>query len=148
MTPWNGNDSRITVTLWGESMGDFSSQRASNAELWFFYVNQNISWTDGWVTGDLRSHSMTPLLYLCVKCCRRDTFSNGLHDLPIFPHWGRDKMADILRTTLSSAFSWNKMSENFTELCSQESNWQYSSIVSDNGLAPRVQLTIFQHCFR
>ena len=36
-------------------------------------------------------------------------------------HWGRDIVAAISQTTLSSAFSWKKMSEfrlNFTEVCS------------------------------
>ena len=36
-------------------------------------------------------------------------------------HWGRDKMAAILQTTLSNAFSWTKISEfrlHFTEICS------------------------------
>ena len=30
---------------------------------------------------------------------------------PVLTHWGRDKMADISQTTLSSAFSWMKMLE-------------------------------------
>ena len=47
-------------------------------------------------------------------------------------------MGAILQTILK-AFSWMKMYEfgiNFTEVCSQKSNWQYSSIGSDNDLAP------------
>ena len=40
-------------------------------------------------------------------------------------HWGRDKMADISKTTSLSAFPWMKMSKNasdFTEVCSRGSN--------------------------
>ena len=48
-------------------------------------------------------------------------------------HWGRDKMAAISQTTLSSAFSWEKMSEFQLKF-----HWT---------LFPRVQLTTFQHCF-
>ena len=48
--------------------------------------------------------------------------------------WGRDKMAAISQTTLSSAFSWQKMSEFRLKF-----HWT---------LFRRVQLTIFQHCFR
>ena len=45
-------------------------------------------------------------------------------------HWGRDKMASISQTTLSSAFPWMKMFEFWIKfhLCSR--------IDSDNGLAP------------
>ena len=49
-------------------------------------------------------------------------------------HWGRDKKAAILQTTLSNAFSWMKMLEFQLKF-----HWS---------LAPRVQLTIFQHWFR
>ena len=48
-------------------------------------------------------------------------------------------MAAISQTTLSNAFSWTKILElrlNFPEVCSQGSNYQYSSTGSDNGLAP------------
>ena len=48
--------------------------------------------------------------------------------------WGRDKMAAISKTTLSSAFSWKKMSALRLKF-----HWS---------LFLRVQLTIFQHCFR
>ena len=49
-------------------------------------------------------------------------------------HWGRDKMAVISQATLSSAFSWKKMSEFRLKF-----HWS---------LFLRVQLTIFQHWFR
>ena len=49
-------------------------------------------------------------------------------------HWGRDKMDAILQTTFSSAFSWMKMFE--------------FRLKFHLSLFPRVQLTIFQHCFR
>ena len=49
-------------------------------------------------------------------------------------HWGRDKMDGISQATLSSTFSWLKMSEFRLKF-----HWS---------LFLRVQLTIFQHCFR
>ena len=57
----------------------------------------------------------------------------------IISYWGRDKIAAISETACSNAFSWMKMMElrfKFAEICSQESNQQYPSIGSDNGLAP------------
>ena len=54
--------------------------------------------------------------------------------LTCLTHWGRDKINAILQTTFSNAISW--MKKNFNEVCSLRSNWQYSSIGSDNGLAP------------
>ena len=52
----------------------------------------------------------------------------------LLTHWGRDKMAAISQTTLSSAFSWMKMLEFRLKF-----HWS---------LFLRVQLTIFQHLFR
>ena len=49
-------------------------------------------------------------------------------------HWGRDNMVAISLTTLSSAFSPKKISEIWLKF-----HWS---------LFLRVQLTIFQHCFR
>ena len=49
------------------------------------------------------------------------------------------QMDAISQTTFSNAFSWMKMFEflfKFTGVCYQGSNYQYSSIGSDNGLAP------------
>ena len=34
------------------------------------------------------------------------------------------------------------LDENFTEICSQGSNWQYANIGSDNGLAPNRRQAI------
>ena len=54
-------------------------------------------------------------------------------------HWGRGKMAAIFQTAYSNAFSLIKCINfdwYFTEVCSQGSSSQYSSIGSDNGLAP------------
>ena len=64
--------------------------------------------------------------------CRRTIYSH----LFTLTHWGRDKMVVISQMTLLNAFSWMEMLQfrlNFTEVCS---NNQYSSIGSDNGLAP------------
>ena len=61
-------------------------------------------------------------------------------------YWGRDKMAAISQMTFSNAFSWIKMyefQEKFTKVCSYRSNWQYSSIGSDNGLVPNRWQAIF-----
>ena len=49
-------------------------------------------------------------------------------------HWDRDKMATILKTILSNAFSWMKMYEFRLEF-----HWS---------MFLRVQWTIFQHWFR
>ena len=54
-------------------------------------------------------------------------------------HLPLDKMTAISQTTFSNTFSWMKrfyFDSSFTEVCSQGSNWQYSSIGSDDGLAP------------
>ena len=49
-------------------------------------------------------------------------------------HWSRDKIAAILHTTFSNAFSWVKM---------YEFSWSFNKI-----LFLRFELTIFQHWFR
>ena len=49
-------------------------------------------------------------------------------------HWGRHKMDAISQTTFSTAFSWKKMFE--------------FQLIFHWSLFLRVQLTIFQHCFR
>ena len=49
-------------------------------------------------------------------------------------HWGRDKMAAIFQTTFSNTFSWMKI---------YEFRLRFHKI-----LFLRLQLTIFQHCFR
>ena len=71
----------------------------------------------------------------------RTVYSNPVLDLShiYLTHWGRDKMAAISQTTLSNAFSWMKMLEfrlQFHWIMFLGSNWQYSRIGSDNGLAP------------
>ena len=38
MMSWHGNAFCITGPLWGESTGGFPSQRASNAEIWYFFM--------------------------------------------------------------------------------------------------------------
>ena len=63
----------------------------------------------------------------------------NLTEICFITHWGRDKIAAISQTTLSNSFSWMKMLEfrlKFLEICSIGSNLQYSTIGSDNGLAP------------
>ena len=57
----------------------------------------------------------------------------------ILTHWSRDKMAAFSRRHFQIHFvEWkcSNCDKNFTEVCSQGSNWQYSSIGSDNGLVP------------
>ena len=57
-------------------------------------------------------------------------------------HLPLDKMAATSQMTVSNAFSWMKISifrSNFTEICSEESNWQFGS---GNGLAPYRQQSI------
>ena len=52
----------------------------------------------------------------------------------ISTHWGRDKIEAILQTTFSNAISWMKMFE-------FRLKFQWSLFL-------KVQLKIFQHCFR
>ena len=54
--------------------------------------------------------------------------------LSLLTHWGRDKMAAILQTTFSNAFSWMKMHEFHLRF-----HWS---------LFLRLELTIFQHWFK
>ena len=66
---------------------------------------------------------------------------NGRYSVafPSLTHWGRDKMATIFQTTFSNAFSWMKMYEfrlRFHWSLFLRLQLQYSSIGSDNGLAP------------
>ena len=71
-------------------------------------------------------------------------------------HWGLDKMAAISQTTFQMHFlEWKclNFNWNFTEVCSQGSNWQFSSIGSDNGLAPNrrqavIWTNVVQGCRR
>ena len=60
------------------------------------------------------------------------------HQLHCLTHWGWDEIDATLQMTFWNAFSWLKIvyEWNFTEVYSQESSQQYSSIGSDNGLAP------------
>ena len=101
--------------------------------LWLLYVNTAASQLDSWVVikvprngalvcgGVTEPISVVPLLFFSV----------------FLTHWGRDKMANIFRTTISNAFSWMKMFDFQLRF-----HWrlflrvQYSSIGSDNGLAP------------
>ena len=60
-------------------------------------------------------------------------------------HWGHFKMATTLQTTFSDAFSWMKICEfwlRFHLSLFVKFNQQYSSIGSDNGLAPTRQQAI------
>ena len=66
----------------------------------------------------------------------RDEFMPGLFIYVPLTHWGRGKMADISQTTLSNAFSGMKLLEFRLKFHWSLSNQQYSSIGSDNGLAP------------
>ena len=55
----------------------------------------------------------------------------------VLTQWGRNKMTAISQTTFPSAFSWTKLSYlywNFTDICFEGSNYQYTSIGSDDGL--------------
>ena len=70
------------------------------------------------------------------------------YDCPLsilLTHWGRDKMDAISQTTFGSTFSWMKVSEfrlKFHWRLFLRSNWQYSSIGLDNGLAPSTRQAI------
>ena len=58
----------------------------------------------------------------------------GSYSVTPLTHWGRDKMAAIIQTTFSNAFSWMKM-------CEFRLKFHWSLFL-------RVQLTIFHHWFR
>ena len=65
--------------------------------------------------------------------------SSTLQGISSSTRWGWDKMAAIFQTTFSNAFSWMKTNEfrlRFHWSLFVGSNQQYSSIGSDNGLAP------------
>ena len=99
--------------------------------------------------GSVMSHnvqmSRVVRCWLSVTCCMFTTCAmqqNGRVKYQVrhfrlanLTHWGRDKMATISQTTFSNAFFWMKMYE-FWLL---RFHWNLFS---------RVQLTIFQHCFR
>ena len=72
--------------------------------------------------------------YITVPSSLRHVFA-GL------THRGRNKMATISQMISSNAFSWMKTFEFWTKshwnMSLWWSNWQYSRIGSDNGLAPR-----------
>ena len=61
-------------------------------------------------------------------------FHHVVGPLIFLTHWGRGIMAAIFQMTFSNAFSWLKMFEFWLQF-----HWN---------LFLRVQLTIFQHCFR
>ena len=86
------------------------------------------------------------ILYIIISAAKWSPFCLGLN---VLTHWGRDKMTTIFRMTFSNAFSWMKMFKfwlNFTEVCSQGSNYEHSSIGSDNGLVlARQQVIIWNN---
>ena len=65
------------------------------------------------------------------KCFHLMTSSTEFHNE--LTHWGWDKMAAIFQTTFSNAFSWMKIYK--------------FRLRFHLSLFPRVQLTIFRHCF-
>ena len=68
--------------------------------------------------------------------------------IELLTQWSRDKIDAILQTTFSNTIFLMKMFEFRLKFhwsllpCSQRSNEQYSSIVSDNGLVPNRRQTI------
>ena len=81
-------------------------------------------------------------IYACISLLLR--FCDG-KTLISFDLFSLDEMAAVSQTTYSSAFLWMKsfyFDSNFTEVCSQGSNWQHISIGSGNSLAPNRQQAI------
>ena len=76
----------------------------------------------------------SPICVCFVNFARIITSSYGLLLCQCLTCWGRDKMAAILQTAFSNAFSWMKMYEFLLKFL-----WS---------LFPRVQLTLIQHWFR
>ena len=75
--------------------------------------------------------------YIFAKCTWKRTFfffwMCMIHYLDGLTHLPRDKMATIFA---DDNFKCIFLNENFTKICSQESNWQWTGIGSGNGLAP------------
>ena len=69
----------------------------------------------------------------------------AVYEMSLFlTHLPLDKLATISQTIISDAFSWMKMyfDENFSEVCSLESNFQLPNNGLDNGLAPNRRQAI------
>ena len=102
---------------------------------WHVSIHSSISFKD------------RPKFYILIWCVYHDQSRSSWYLIAKLVHWGRGNMAAILQTTFWSAFSWMEINclnsdWNFIEVCSWGSNWQYSSIGSDNGLAPPRRQTI------
>ena len=91
---------------------------------------------------ELRAWHVVIQLFLAIRQCDGLEAAHSSRFVDGLTHKGRDKMAAISQTTLSSAFSWKKMSEFRLKFHWSLFNWQYSSIVSDNGLAPTRRQSI------
>ena len=101
------------------------------------FENQAITWTNaslvsigeiGEISIKIQQFSFNEV-HLIISAAKLLPFCLGLN---VLTHWGRDKMAAIFQTTFSNAFSWMTMYKfrlNFTEVCSQGSNYQHSSMV-------------------
>ena len=88
-----------------------------------WYLDQNIETM-------FQSYAIKMLLAISGLICS---------DLNMLTHWGRDKMDANSQTTFSSAFSWMKIFEfrlKFHWSLFLRVQLTYSSIGSDNGLAP------------
>ena len=119
---------RVTGLCAGNSpgTGEFPAQMDSNAE------NVSIWWRHQVCSRNRKKQfsAKVPPIISVYKC----VFWHITHRIDYITHWGRDKMAAILQTTFSNAFSWMKMLE-FRLIF----HWSFFL---------RVQLTIFQHWFR
>ena len=106
-----------------------------------FVIKQHYVWWEYIPLTDLLEYSglsaAAVRLSRCIKWFVRGEPPRKIHQGPLLStHWGRDKMAAIFQMTFSNIFSWMKMHELRLRFNWSLSNWQYSSIGSDNGFAP------------
>ena len=110
-----------------------------------YHQRCSVTFTKDWC------HKKCPWPYLIHNRSSEIALLKSLpHHLPRtnkLTYWGRDKFAPFCRQHFQMHFlEWKCMSFalNLPEVCSLGSNWQYSSIGSDNGLAPtRWQVIIW-----
>ena len=155
MTSSNGNIFRVPGHLCGEFAGypEFSTQKPVTRSFYVFFdlrLNKRLSkqsWGWWFETPSRPSwrhcNACESQRYQFCFCCVMNA-SDGENFLT---HWDRDKMATISQTIFSNRFSWENcliFDQNFTEVCSHGSNWQYPSISSDNGLAPARRQAIIR----
>ena len=166
MTPsWHGNAFRITAFLWGGSTGHqwIPLTKGQWCPFYVFFVVVPRSYlTNTRVACDLRrpdAHVM--LLYercrpVTAKCTPTNIgqflisrWWRGLNSIYLIPHPttppNKTKWLQFRRRYIQMHFrEWKVLyfDQNFTEVCSSRSNWQYISLGLGNGLVPNRRQAI------